>query len=203
MSINNETDLEKNIVAPGDEAVIETEQVDPDLADALAEAVDPSLLERWKDTYAYEQNMFYGFSAGIISSLVAAAIWAAITVITGYQIGWIAVGVGFLVGKSVAYFGKGLNKNYSLIGAGFAFLGCILGNLFSVCQFIAIDQSMSIFEVFNRLDTAIIVELMTESFSAMDLVFYGIAIYEGFKYAIRQPTEQELAKLDSKVVDAL
>jgi hypothetical protein len=35
-------------------------------------------------------------------------------------------------------------------------------------------------------------EVMMDAFSPMDLLFYGIAIYEGYKFSFRQITEEEL-----------
>ena len=58
--------------------------------------------------------------AGGASSLVGAIIWAAVTVATEYQIGWMAVGVGALVGFTVRLAGKGIEKIYGYIDAGLA-----------------------------------------------------------------------------------
>jgi len=41
------------------------------------------------------QNLSLGVGGGIAAAVVGAIIWAIITVVTGYQIGWMAVGVGF------------------------------------------------------------------------------------------------------------
>jgi hypothetical protein len=51
---------------------------------------------------------------------------------------------------------------------------------------------MGFFEVLGRLDPAVSFELMKATFSPMDLLFYGIAVYEGFKLSPRQITEEEL-----------
>ena len=42
-------------------------------------------------------------AAGSVGGLVGAAIWAAITYTTNYEIGWIAWGIGFLVGVFVRF----------------------------------------------------------------------------------------------------
>jgi len=36
---------------------------------------------------------------------------------------------------------------------------------------------------------------MKETFSPIDLLFYGIAIYEGYKLAVRQVTDEEMASV--------
>jgi hypothetical protein len=41
----------------------------------------------------------------------------------------------------------------------------------------------------------IVLEIMKETFSPIDLLFYGIAIYEGYKLAVRQVTDEEMASV--------
>lgn len=51
-------------------------------------------------------NMLKSLIGGLIAGLVGAAIWAAISFWTGYEIGWIAWGIGGLVGFAVALGGQ-------------------------------------------------------------------------------------------------
>ena len=46
--------------------------------------------------------------------------------------------------------------------------------------------------IISNLDAGIIVGLMTETFDFMDLVFYAIAVYEGYKFSFRQIREEDL-----------
>jgi hypothetical protein len=140
-----------------------------------------------------EQNLTLGTAAGAIAALIGAVLWALITVITKFQIGWMAVGVGFLVGIAIRNFGKGVDKIFGIVGAGLALLGCGLGNVLAVCGIIAADQDMGFFEVLSKLDLVIVKELMVATFSPMDLLFYGFAVYEGYKLSFRQVTEQDIA----------
>lgn len=141
-----------------------------------------------------EQNLPLGAVGGLMGALVGAGLWAAITVFTEFQIGWMAVGVGFLVGIAVRTLGKGVDRVFGFVGAGIALFGCLLGNLLATCGFIAQQQDMPFFEVLTRLNPEIIVDLMVATFSPMDLVFYGFAVYEGYKLSIRQVGPQEIAR---------
>jgi hypothetical protein len=38
-------------------------------------------------------------------------------------------------------------------------------------------------------------ELMSISFSPMDLLFYGIAVYEGYKFSFRRMTGEEMQQV--------
>ena len=139
-----------------------------------------------------EQNLAMGATAGAAAALIGAVLWAVITVVAGFQIGWMAVGVGFLVGIAIRTFGKGLDKTFGIAGAVLALLGCLLGNLLAVCGMIASQEGMGFFEVLSELEPAVVGELMTATFSPMDLLFYGIAVYEGYTLSFRRLTEQEL-----------
>jgi hypothetical protein len=49
--------------------------------------------------------------------------------------------------------------------------------------------------ILANLDLVAAGQVLLETFQPMDLLFYGIAIYEGYKFSFRQLTEQELAAL--------
>ena len=103
------------------------------------------------------------------------------------QIGFMAIGVGFLVGWAVRRFGHGQEAVYGVIGGALALLGCALGNLLSASAFLASAQGRSFGEVLMKVAAApaLAERLMEISFNAMDLLFYAIAVYEGFKLARR------------------
>ena len=142
-----------------------------------------------------QQNMPRAVIAGLLAAVVGAAIWAGVTYLTGYQIGWMAVGVGFLVGYGIRIMGKGVEQRFGYVGAAFALFGCLLGNLLTQAAFIADYQGVSMLDVLLALDAAFITEIFTVSFSPMDLLFYGIAIYEGFKFSFAQLDESQLSAL--------
>ncbi len=126
-------------------------------------------------------NIFLGFIGGLASSIIGAGLWAGITILTGYQIGFMAIGVGFLVGFCVRILGKGNTLAYGVMGAVFALLGCMLGNILSMYGMYAKEFHVSIGEAYNMMIGPI--DILTESFQVMDLLFYGLAVYEGFKFS--------------------
>jgi len=64
-----------------------------------------------------------------VAAGIGAALWALITVATNYQIGFMALGVGFLVGHSVRAFGKGVDTGFGVLGAVLALAGCLAGKI--------------------------------------------------------------------------
>lgn len=133
------------------------------------------------------QDMVFAVVGGLFVSVISALIWAAITVSTEYQIGYMAIAVGFAVGMGVRFFGAGIEPVYGYLGGFLALLGCALGNLFSQVGFIAHYQQLSYWNTLMLMlaDFEVIIDVFAESFSPMDLLFYGIAIAEGYKFAFR------------------
>ncbi len=178
----------------------ETESANEVAAEELDVNIDPEKIKAFQAELEAQQNLPMGVVAGVVSALIGAAVWAGITVATEYQIGWMAVAVGFLVGYAVCILGKGLSKNFGYVGAVCALLGCVLGNLLSICGFISIQESVPFLQIVVNLLTqsAVIFEILKATFAPMDLLFYGIAIYEGYKFSFRQITDAELAALSGE-----
>jgi hypothetical protein len=106
-----------------------------------------------------------------------------------------AVGVGFLVGYAVKTFGKGIDRSFGIVGAVWSLIGCAAGNLFTIVGTIANEQNIPIMSILEKLDLDIIASLMQATFNPMDVLFYGIAIYEGYKFSFRQLTQADLLKI--------
>ena len=159
--------------------------------------IDPFSFQRFMEEVKASQNLPLGFIGGIAAAIIGAIIWAIITIVTDYQIGWMAVGVGFLVGLAVRQFGKGIDRVFGLVGAGLALIGCLAGNLLTIALLISQQEAVSLFNVvlFLMMTPAAVIEFMTITFSPMDLLFYGIAIYEGYKFSFRRLSEAELASM--------
>jgi hypothetical protein len=141
-----------------------------------------------------EQNIGLGIIGGLVGMGVGAVIWALITVITEYQLGLIAIGVGILAGLGVRYLGKGFDTIYGIVGAVTALFGIVIGNVLTIVVFIAQEFDVTYMEVVQALDVTVIVEAMRLTFAPIDLLFYALAIYYGYRYAMRRLTPKELSK---------
>lgn len=133
-----------------------------------------------------QPNLLMGLIGGGVAMLVGAVVWGAITYFTEYQIGWMAVGVGFLVGMAVKFFGRGKSMIFGISSALLALIGCVLGNLFFYSGVVAREESVSFLEVFSffLLSPAALIELFTLAFDFMDILFYALALYAGFSTAM-------------------
>lgn len=166
----------------------QTEQPTPVEIDALK-------LQRFRQNIKENQNFSLGLFAGLAAAAIGALLWALVTDLTHYQIGWMAVVVGFLVGFSVRRFGRGIDPVFGVMGAILALGGCLVGNLLSACMILARQESLDFMDVLVRLNPSVSMELLTATFHPLDALFYGIAIYQGYRFSFRQISPQEVSGL--------
>ena len=143
--------------------------------------------------YTSEGNFIGAIVAGAATALLCAVVWGIISILTGYQIGWIAVGVGFAVGVAVRVVGNGDNPIFGIVAGTLSLLAVVLGNVICIAGVLAnlsgsddMPEKISVFSAFFRLlmNPGLTMELLKLTFSPMDIIFYGIALYVGFKTAI-------------------
>jgi hypothetical protein len=149
---------------------------------------EPSVIESVPaiEELNYDSNLILGLIGGAFAMLISAALWGIITYVTEYQISWMAIGVGLFVGIAIQKLGKGKTLIYGISGAVLSLIGCMLGNFFFYNGILAREWEIPFFSVLLaiRLDPAAIVELFTMAFDIMDLLFYGVAAYIGFRAAM-------------------
>ena len=121
--------------------------------------------------------------AGSVAALLGAVVWAVFTIVTDMQLGAIAILIGFLVGYAVRVFGKGSDPTFQVLGAVLSLVGVIAGNVLTVCVIIGRQADVSLLTVLGRIKPEMLMNAMVETFSPMDLAFYAIAVYEGYKFS--------------------
>ena len=133
-----------------------------------------------------QPNLLMGLIGGVVAMLVGAIVWGAVTYFTEYQIGWLAIGIGFLVGVAIRFFGKGKSITFGILGAVLSLIGCVLGNLLVYSGFIAREEGVPFLEILLFLVStpAALIEVYTIAFDFMDLLFYALAAYVGFSAAM-------------------
>ena len=172
-----------------------TDEVTPQETQASAPELDPAQIEYIRQRLDSEQNLPLALAAGGAASLAGAAVWAGVTVVTGFQIGFMAIGVGFLVAFAVRSLGKGVTNTFGIVGAFWSLIGCALGNLLAVTALVAREQGVPFGSAVSQLNWDLIQQLMVAFFSPMDLLFYGIALYYGYRLAFRRLTGEELEQM--------
>lgn len=136
------------------------------------------------DQLRLNQNFVMGAIAGLVATILGALIWAGIAVVTEHNYALVSILIGFIVGIAIRKVGKGIDIKFAILGGVCAGLACILGNVFTVFGFMmkAFNLGFSdMFKIITALSLSDFVNMMTETFQPMDLLFYGVAIFEGVK----------------------
>jgi hypothetical protein len=154
--------------------------------------IDQLKFDRYMQEVRDNQNLAMGVMAGLAGAAIGALVWAAVTHYTGYQIGWMAVGIGFLVGLAIRHFGKGVDLSFGIAGAVLALVGCLAGNIFTYCIYIAKEEGVQVTEVVSQLDLRIAIEMVIDTFTPLDILFYGLALYYGYKYSFYRVPDEKL-----------
>jgi hypothetical protein len=158
-------------------------------------SIDPQKLHRYMERLRGDQSLMMGITGGFLGAAIGAVLWAVVTVLTKYQIGYMALGVGFLAGLGVKFLGKGVDAKFQYAGAALALVGCLAGNLMVVIIFGSMETGISITTILSRLTPAVIVDLYKVTFNFMDILFYGLAISIGYKYSLKSIPQEDLDKL--------
>ncbi len=134
-----------------------------------------------------KQNLPLGVLGGVIGGILGAILWAAVTYFTNYQIGWVSIAVGFLVGFGVSRLGHGVDLSFAIAGAIIAFISVVLGNFLVAIGFLAKYWDVGYFEALLDFNYAMTFQLLIATFSVIDILFYAFAIYAGFRYSRLHP----------------
>ncbi len=136
-----------------------------------------------------DQNLTMAVIFGAVAAVLGAILWSLITVATGRQIGFMAIGVGFLVGFAVRKTGNGVTNTFGITGAILSLFGCMLGNLLAGCVLASEHFGVSFSEFMSKMNTQVAVEFFKQTTGPIDLLFYGLAVYFGYKYSFRKLEE--------------
>lgn len=143
-----------------------------------------------------EQNLARGLAASVVAATLGAVIWAAFSMLTGgYRVGFMAIGIGYLVGYTMRWFGKGIDQVFGIVAALCALLGCVLGNLMALCGAMALETGVPLLDVLTYLNIEMLVRLLTITFRPLDVLFYALALFEGYRLAFRRLSEVEQQRL--------
>ena len=136
-------------------------------------------------------KLLLGTLGSIAGALLGAIAWGAITATTHFQIGYMAVGVGFLAGYGMRVLGGGRDRADGVIAGIVAFLGCVLGNLLTeVIDFAPHDnahRSIAELTLLLLFNPKLAWFMLTQNFNFMDVLFYALAVYAGYRTALKPP----------------
>jgi hypothetical protein len=148
-----------------------------------------------RDRQKSDPNMFNALLYGAIAGIVGGAIWFAIILVTDYQVGILAIGIGWLVGQAVVI-GSGRKRGMKLqllsvlltlaamVGAEYFIVREILVRLLT--EEIGAAAAADI-PLFLRLDLAIDFVVSVVSEDPITLLFWALALYAAFRIPMLEP----------------
>jgi hypothetical protein len=117
-------------------------------------------------------------AAALIAALIGGIVWAAIGIITDYELGLIAWLIGGLTGYAVI---KAAKDQVSVVDQLFAVVASLLGILVGKYLFISYLINDGIAGMFDGASFAIFQDVFVETLSKTDIIFVFFAVYTAWK----------------------
>ena len=132
-------------------------------------------------------NLLGGFLGGAVAAVVASGVWYAVVTLSQYQIGIVAIAVGWLVGMGVVY-GAGHRGSFALIPISviLTLIALVTSEYLIVAHFFSLDVGYAV-DLLQPPD--FIAEVVITSLQAdpLTLVFWAIALFQAFVIPARVP----------------
>ena len=132
-----------------------------------------------------QQNFALAIPAGIAAALIGAILWAVVVYISGYALGLMAIAVGAAVGYAVRVAGKGIDQKFGILGAVCAAFGWALGTALADVAMLAQLENLPFAAAYAQLGANGTISLFMAAADPMDILFFGIAVFEGYRFAFR------------------
>jgi hypothetical protein len=109
----------------------------------------------------------------LLTGIIGGALWAAIAIMTEYEIGFVAWAIGGLAGYSVFYLAKGyITQAHQVIAVMASLIGIVLGKYF-IFGYYATD---TVSGIFNSEVVTLFQENISMMFGGMDVIFVLLAV---------------------------
>ena len=142
----------------------------PDLSDPMAAGSPPKA--------ASTSDVLGGLLAGLLAAVLATAIWYGVVAVTSYQLGIVAIAVGFLVGQSVVLGARGhASIALPVISVVLTLLALAISEYLIVAYFVGQEVGVPI-DIVQPPD--FVVSVIADSLAAdpLTLAFWAIALFQ-------------------------
>ncbi|MEN2767245.1 hypothetical protein [Ornithinibacillus xuwenensis] len=128
-------------------------------------------------------NLGLSILGALLAAVVGGAIWAIIAIVSDYEIGIVAWGIGGLAGYLVYQFAKGsITALHQIIAVVGSIFGIILGKYFILGYFYNYESVSGMFQS----DTmSVFADEFTVLFSGMDFVFILLAVVTAWQLPVQ------------------
>jgi len=152
-------------------------------------------VDELRDKQTSDPDMLTALLYGLVAGAVGAAIWYAIVVVTNYEVGIVAVLIGWLVGQAIV-FGSGRKRGLKLqlLSVLITLTAMVGAEYFIVREFVvqyvtenAGAAQASQIPLFLPLDVAVDFIVGVVQDDPLTLLFWGIALYAAFRVPRLEP----------------
>jgi hypothetical protein len=127
-----------------------------------------------------ESSLIGGVLGGLVGAAVATALWYGVVVVTGWQIGLVAIVVGFVVGKAVV-FGAGGRGSIPLVAVSGAFtLAALVVSEYLIVHHFLVEYygSAEMFSLIQPIDFVVTVAIESVQADPLTLLFWAFAMFQ-------------------------
>lgn len=118
---------------------------------------------------------------GLLMGIIGAVLWGIIVKISGYSLGIVAIGVGYMVSQGFIWGGRSTKMSMGIAAGVIALLSIFLGNIITVLMFLGEYWGLTFADTVANVYLHKLPELVISNMEAMDIVFYFIAISTAFR----------------------
>jgi hypothetical protein len=123
-----------------------------------------------------EQNFAAALVAGAIATLFAAVAYGIVVATWGFSYGFMAAGIGVVVGLSMGLPGRGITRKFSVVAAAYTLIGCVLGNLVLRIVNMSEASATSPLDVIQGSSLSALAQWSVAGLTLIHLVFWFVAV---------------------------
>ena len=138
-------------------------------------------LERQEQTDRAAESQIGGWIGGILGAAAGAFVVAIIAATMGVWIKWLSIGIGFTVALGVRKLGRGSSRQFGVIGATWAFVGCVVAYHLACCIVFAGEQGVPVMEFVRGVQSWS--TFMADVMGPRDFAIYAAAMAAGYKFS--------------------
>jgi hypothetical protein len=160
--------------------------------------IDEVALQNFLSKVRENQNLPLAIICGAAAALGGAFLWGFIAAALARHVYVFALGLGALVGLTVRRFGQGFDRVFGVAGGLLAAGGCVAGLVLTVVILASRELGFPVLDVLGRLGFGAYKSIWVQTVQPVHIIFYIIAIYEGYRFAIKRISDAELRSFTGK-----